>query len=97
MPQGSRAAPGWFVKVVNEVIKGLANNMDAYLDAVIVFDPDPAAHVLNIKELFKRLRRHNLKLSPSKAKIGAPPTPISSAARSPPRASGRTPSRFLLS
>ena len=70
MPQGSSAAPGWFVKVINEVIKGLAN-VAAYLDDVIVFDPDPAAHVLNITELFKRLRKHNLKLSPSKAKIGA--------------------------
>ena len=26
LPQGSSAAPGWFVKVINEVIKGLANH-----------------------------------------------------------------------
>ena len=42
----------------------------AYLDDVIVFDPDPAAHVLTVKELFTQLRKHNLKLPPSKAKIG---------------------------
>ena len=70
MPQGSSAAPGWFVKVINEVIKDLVN-VAAYLDDVIVFDPDPAAHVLNIRAFFKQLRKHNLKLSPSKAKIGA--------------------------
>ena len=44
MPQGSRASPGWFVKVINEVIEGL-EQVAAYLDDVIVFDSDPTAHV----------------------------------------------------
>ena len=35
------------------------------------FDPDPSAYVLTITGLFKHLRKHNLKLSPSKVKIGA--------------------------
>ena len=70
IPQGSSAAPAWFVKVINEVIKGLAN-VAAYFGDVIGFDPDPAAHVLNIKECLKQLRKHDLKLSRSKATIGA--------------------------
>ena len=70
MPQGSSASPGWFVKVINEVIKGLAQ-VAAYLDDVIVFDSDPTAHVRTIRALFERLRKHNLKLSPSKAHLGA--------------------------
>ena len=70
MPQGSSAAPGWFIKVISEVIKGIAN-VAAYLDGVIVFDLDPSAHVLTITGLFKQLGKHNLKLSSSKAKIGA--------------------------
>ena len=70
MPQGNSAAPGWFVKVVNEVIKGLAN-VAAYLDDVIVFDSDPSAYVITITGLFKQLRKHSLKLSLLKAKIGA--------------------------
>ena len=37
---GSSASPGWFVKVINERIKGPAR-VAAYLDAVIVFDPRP--------------------------------------------------------
>ena len=45
--------------------------MAAYLDDVIEFDSDPFAHVLTITGLFKHLRKHNLKLSPSKVKIGA--------------------------
>ncbi|CAN0418509.1 unnamed protein product, partial [Laminaria digitata] len=35
-----------------------------YLDDVIVYDPDPNAHTTNIRALFERLRKHNLKLSP---------------------------------
>ena len=70
MPQGSSASPGWFVKVINEVIKGLTQ-VAAYLDDVIVFDSDPVTHVRTIRSLFERLRKHNLKLSPSKARLGA--------------------------
>ena len=70
IPQGSSVLPGWFVKVINEVIKGLAQ-VAAYLDDVIVFDSDPAAYVKTIRALFERLRKHNLKLSPSKARLGA--------------------------
>ena len=69
MPQGSSASQGWFVKVINEVIKGL-KQVAAYLDDVIVFDSDPIAHVQTIRSLFKRLREHNLKLSPPEGAIG---------------------------
>ena len=70
MPQRRSAAPRWFVKMINEVIKGLAN-VAAYLDDVIVLDSDPSAHVLTFTGLLKQLRKHNLNLSSSKAKIGA--------------------------
>ena len=68
MPQGSSALPGWFVKkFINEVIKDL-KQVAAYLDDVII---DPVAHVRTIRSLFERLQKHNLKLSPSKARLGA--------------------------
>ena len=70
MPRGSSASPGWFAKVVSEVTKGL-EQVAAYLDDVIVFDSDPSAHVKTIRALFERLRKHNLILSPSKARLGA--------------------------
>ena len=69
MPQGSNAALGWFVKVVNEVIRDL-DRVAAYLDDVIVFDPDPTAHVANIRSLFGRLRKYNFKRS-AKVMLGA--------------------------
>ena len=43
MPQGSSASPGWFGKVVNEVVQGL-EQVTAYVDDVSVFDSDPTAH-----------------------------------------------------
>lgn len=44
VPQGSSAAPGWFVKVVDEGIEGL-EQVAAYFDHVItvVFDADASS------------------------------------------------------
>lgn len=70
MPQDSNAAPGRFVKVISEVIKNL-DRVAAYLDDVVVFYPDPMAHVANIRPLVERLRNHKLELSPAKVKLSA--------------------------
>ena len=70
MPQGSSGSPGWFVKVINEVIKYF-KQVAAYHDDVNVFDSDPIEHVQMIRSLIERLRKHNLKGSPSKARLGA--------------------------
>ena len=52
------------------MIKGL-KQVAAYLYYVIVLDYDPVPHVRTIRSLFERLRKHNLKLSPSKGRLGA--------------------------
>ena len=70
MPQGSSASPGWFVTAINEVTKGL-EHVAAYLNDVIVFDSDPSTDIKIILALFEILRKHNLELSPSKARLGA--------------------------
>lgn len=70
MPQESNVAPRWFIKVINEVTKDLANVVSC-IDDVDAFDPDLAAHVVKINERFKPLRKHTLKKSPSEAKIVA--------------------------
>lgn len=70
MPQRGAAAPGWFCKVVNKVIKSL-DNVAFYLEDLIVFDADPSAHVAAIRSRCERSCKHNYKLSPSKATIGA--------------------------
>ena len=53
----------WFIKGLKQVA--------AYLDDVNVFTSDPSAHVKSIRSLFERLRKQNLKLSPSKSRLGA--------------------------
>ena len=55
---------------INELIKGL-EQVAAYLDDVIVLYSDPTAHVTTTRALLERLRKHNLKLSPSKARLRA--------------------------
>ena len=52
VPQGRSTSPGWFVTVINEVIKDL-KQVAAHLDDVIVFDSDPIAHVQTIRSLFE--------------------------------------------
>ena len=69
MPQDSSASTGWFVNVINEVIKAL-EQAATYLNYVIVFNSDPTAHVKMIRELFERLRKKNVKFCTSKARLG---------------------------
>ena len=42
-----------------------------YLDDAIAFDASPKTHVRTLREFLSRLRTHDLKLSPSKARLGA--------------------------
>ena len=61
-------------RVVPQPHQRVINNLDrvaAYLDDMIVFDADPSLHVANVREFFLRMRKHNLKFSPSTATIGA--------------------------
>ena len=70
MPQGHAGSPGSFVRLMRQVTMGL-NSVRMYLDDAIVFDPTPTQHVESIRAFLARLVEHNLKLSPSKAVIGA--------------------------
>lgn len=65
IPQGSTTSPGWFIKAVNEIIKG-SEQVEAHLDDEFVFDCNPTSQVKTMRALLERLRTHNLKLSPSK-------------------------------
>ena len=68
MRQSSRASPGWFVKLIDDVIKGL-EQVVAYLDDVIILRSDPTAHVKTMWALFEHLRKHNPKLPASTARL----------------------------
>ena len=88
MPQGSGPSSGWFLKVINEAIKGL-NQVAAYLDDGSVFDSHPIAHVSTIRSLFESLPKHNLNISPRRLDW-APPMQNSWAITLPRRVYART-------
>ena len=70
MRQRSSTSLGWFIKVINEVIEGVAQ-VAVYLDDFIVLDYDSTARVKKIRALFEGRREPKLKLSHSKARLGA--------------------------
>lgn len=95
MPPGGSAEPGWVVKGISEVVKK-PDRVASLFDIVIVLDPDHAFHIDSIRNLFERLRKHNLALSPAKDKFSvidairspaAPPSRTTS--REPPQPRGR--------
>ena len=69
MPQGTAAAPAWFVSVMRLVTTGL-DNIRMYLDDAIGSDDSPIHHVATLAAFFARLHLHSLKLSPDKSQIG---------------------------
>ncbi|CAM9575887.1 unnamed protein product, partial [Sphacelaria rigidula] len=70
MPQGAATAPGCFQCLMQRVTEGL-EHIIMYLDDVIAFDASPTAHTRTLREFPSRLRTRDLKLSPSKARLGA--------------------------
>ena len=69
-PQGAATAPGCFQRLMQRVTDGLEHVL-MYLDDAIVFDASPLEHVRALREFLSRLRKHDLKLSPSKPRLGA--------------------------
>ena len=61
--------PSGSPKVIDEVVKCL-DRVAAYLEDIIVFDSDPAAHIDNISALLERFLENNITISPAKAKSG---------------------------
>ncbi|CAB1099790.1 unnamed protein product [Ectocarpus sp. CCAP 1310/34] len=69
MPMDASQSSGWWMKVINAVIKNL-EGVDEYLDNVVLYDKTPADHVRTMRAFLQRLRKHRLKLSPPKVTIG---------------------------
>ena len=92
--QGSSASPGWFIKVINKVTKGL-EQVAAYLDDVIVYDLDPPAHVKPSVPSLSNCAS-TTSSSPPRKPDSARRTPISWATPSSPRACAQTPRKCRL-
>lgn len=70
MPFGLMNAPATFQRLMNTVLGDLnLSEVLIYLDDVIVFSDSIEEHVARLKHVFHRLRKHGLKLKPSKCHL----------------------------
>lgn len=69
MPFGLRNAPITFQRVMDRVLAG-ARNLLCYVDDMLVHSEEFGQHLSHLEDLFRRLRRANLKCHPSKCEFG---------------------------
>lgn len=67
MPQGLKGAPATFQRLMNQILSGL-NGVKClvYLDDIIVYGVNLADHNTKLVDVFRCLRKNNLKLNPNK-------------------------------
>lgn len=69
MAFGMRNAPATFQRLVNKVLKGVAN-CEAYLDDVVIYSSSWSQHLAQLEEVFHRLAVANLTLNLAKCEFG---------------------------
>ena len=71
MHMGRSGSPGHFQRVMQQVTAELEDFVIISIDDVLVRNKDNLSMVDYIERFLEALTRHNLKISPSKSKIGA--------------------------
>lgn len=67
VPFGLRNAPSTFQRVMDNILRGIANeHCCVYLDDIIVFSTSLPEHIQRLESVFKRLRGANLKIQLTK-------------------------------
>ncbi|XP_041987906.1 uncharacterized protein LOC121739485 [Aricia agestis] len=70
MPFGLKNAPSTFQKLMNTCLSGLqGSRCFVYLDDIVIYSFDLESHIDNLKAVFDRLRKFNLKLQPEKCQF----------------------------
>jgi hypothetical protein len=69
VPFGLVNAPSVYAKMMQKLLYG-AKNLANFVDDVIGFDSSLDIHLVTLRDLFQRLRDANIKIKPSKVKIG---------------------------
>lgn len=70
MPFGLKNAPATFQRLMNLVLSGLTGIKSfVYLDDIVVYGNSLQNHNDNLKDIFNKLREHNLKLQPDKCEF----------------------------
>ena len=70
LPFGLTSGPSFFQRVMDQILKGLGNCKDNFIDDILVFSPDMESHRTALRDEFLRLRKSNLTLRGKKCEIG---------------------------
>lgn len=69
-PFGLKNAPATFQRLMNIVLSGLTGIKSfVYLDDIVVYGSSLQHHNMNLRDVFEKLREHNLKLQPDKCEF----------------------------
>ena len=67
--KNAEATYQWLVN--NKVFKDqIGHNMEVYINDMLVKSDDDLQHITDLEEAFSALRRHNMKLNPTKCSFG---------------------------
>jgi len=70
MPFGLKTAPATFQKMMNNVLSGLTGTRCfVFLDDIVIYANSLVDHDRKLRDVFRRLRRYNLKLQPDKCEF----------------------------
>lgn len=69
LPFGINSGPGIFQSIMMQELRGLEANVMVYIDDILVFTPTFEKHLEILQEVFVRLERANLKVSPKKCEF----------------------------
>lgn len=70
MPMGLKNSPSTFQRVMDNVLRGLQNEIClVYLDDIIVFSTSLQEHMTNLEKVFQRLRESNFKIQMDKSEF----------------------------
>ena len=70
MPFGLRNAPATFQRCMHNMLGGLEDLVDSYIDDLVVFSNSWEEHLEHLRQVLERLRRHGLTAKPSKFEWG---------------------------
>lgn len=70
MPCERSSAPAVFQCLINDVLQDMLGKLTiAYLDDILIYSPDQAAHVLQVKNVFSRVLKYLLYIKGEKCKV----------------------------
>lgn len=69
MPFGLCRAPATFQRLMDQVLRGLENNVGVYVDDIVIFSNTWDEHIRHLQEVFTRLMNANLTIRLKKCKF----------------------------